>query len=81
MLRHEPGAPAPAAPTLDLVRYVARQFPFVTVGGVTHALRVSPQRLSSVVRTELGTTPKSYITRARLEAAKCLLGQSGETAV
>lgn len=67
-----------SAPTLDLIRHVAAHLPFVTVGGVTHALKVSPQRLSTVVRTELGVTPKSYITRARLEAAKCLLGQ-GET--
>jgi AraC-like DNA-binding protein len=58
--------------------YVAEHFSAASVQDIAQAIRLSPGRLSRVFRHEMGFGPKDFLTRVRLEAARCLLRETRE---
>jgi CheY-like chemotaxis protein/AraC-like DNA-binding protein len=66
----------PVARVLDLI---AVRYADMTVKGLGRELAIAPYYLSRLFRVEVGVTLKSYLTRVRIEAAKCLLLETDDT--
>lgn len=61
-----------------VITYVSEHFTKASVEDTARAVRLSPGHLSRVFRDEMGMSPKDFLTRVRLEAAKCLLRETRE---
>jgi two-component system response regulator YesN len=61
-----------------LMTYVSEHFAEASVEDVAQAIGLSPGHLCRVFRDEIGLAPKDFLTRVRLEAAKCLLRETRE---
>jgi AraC-like DNA-binding protein len=61
-----------------VIAYVSTHFGTTSVEDMARAVQLSPGHLCRVFRGEMGVGPKDFLTRVRLEAAKCLLRETRE---
>jgi DNA-binding NtrC family response regulator len=71
-------APALSAECLRVVEHARDAYGTATVDGLARGLGVPAARLSRLLRDETGLTAKQYLTRLRVEAAKCLLVETDD---
>lgn len=78
--------PSESAPSLRnpglisgrVLTYLSEHFADTSVEDIAQTVRLSPGHLSRVFRDEMGLGPKDFLTQVRLEAARCLLRETGE---
>jgi DNA-binding response OmpR family regulator/AraC-like DNA-binding protein len=69
----------PSRRTARVIAQVIRNYPDATVEALARTNAISLSHLSHTFKDELGMmTPKDFITRVRIEAAKCLLRETEE---